>query len=311
MTPTPPNSTIRALMMLVIGILAVSLAAVFIRLAQEESVPSLVIAGGRLLFATVLLIPIIMQRADYRAQIRKISRNDAILIFISGIFLALHFITWISSLEYTSVLISGVLVTTSPIWVAILEVVVLKSRLSWGVILGLGMALIGGIIIATPSGGIITPPTADNPILGGLLALLGAMAVAVYLIIGRKMRGTIALTPYIFMVYGVGAMTTLLVILISNTPFLGLSSAGYGWVILVAVMPQLIGHTSLNYALAYLPATIVSLSTQTEPIFSALGAFLVFGELPSWTQGLGGAIILIGVVSATISNANNSKRMAT
>lgn len=310
MTQTTPNSTIRALLMLVIGILAVSLAAVFIRLAQEEGVPSLVIAGGRLLVATVLLIPIIIQRADYRAQIQTLSRQDALLILISGVFLSLHFITWISSLEYTSVLISGVLVTTSPIWVAILEVVVLKSRLSWGVILGLGMALIGGIIIATPSGGTITPPTADNPFLGGILAVFGAMAVAVYLIIGRKMRGKIALTPYIFMVYGVGAITTIIVILITNTPFLGLSSAGYGWVILMAVMPQLIGHTSLNYALGYLPATIVSLSTQTEPIFSAIGAFLVFGELPSWAQGLGGAIVLIGVVSATISNANHNKRKA-
>ena len=302
MTQTTPNSTIRALMMLVIGILAVSLAAVFIRLAQEENVPSLVIAGGRLLVATILLIPIIIQRADYRAQIQTVSRQDALLILLSGIFLSLHFVTWISSLEYTSVLISGVLVTTSPIWV------VLKSRLSWGVILGLGMALVGGIIIATPSGGTITPPTADNPFLGGILAVLGAMAVAVYLIIGRKMRGKIALTPYIFMVYGVGAITTMLVILITNTPFLGLSSAGYGWVILMAVMPQLIGHTSLNYALGYLPATIVSLSTQTEPIFSAIGAFLIFGELPSWAQGLGGAIVLIGVVSATISNANHNKR---
>lgn len=311
MIQTTSRSPIRAMTMLFFGILAVSMAAVFIRLAQGEGVSSLVIAGGRLLIATVLIIPIIIQRADYRAQMRQLSGKDVMLIFISGIFLSLHFITWISSLEYTSVLISGVLVTTSPIWVAILEVFVLQSRLSRGVIIGLGVASVGGIIIAIPSGGTITPPTADNPILGGALATIGAMAVAVYLIIGRKMRGTIALTPYIFMVYGVGAITTLLVIFITNTPFIGLPPAGYGWVILVAVIPQLIGHTSLNYALAYLPATIVSLSTQTEPIFSAIGAFLIFGELPSWAQVTGGAVILIGVALATIKDLNHKKGYTT
>ncbi|MDX2078098.1 MAG: DMT family transporter [bacterium] len=302
MTKTTLGSSFRALLMLIVGVSAVSLAAVFIRLAQEENVPSLVIAGGRLLIATALLIPIIIRRADYRAQIRHISRRDLFLITIGGVFLSLHFATWISSLEYTSVLISGVLVTTTPIWVALLERFVLKSHLSAGVMIGLAVALVGGMIIATPSGGSITAPTADNPLLGGFLALAGAWAVAVYFIVGRKMRGGMSLTPYIFMVYGIGAVTTMLIILFTGTPVSGFSSAGYGWVVLVAVMPQLIGHSSLNYALAYLPATIVSLSTQTEPILSAIGAYLVFGELPSGIQAIGGAIILVGVVFATISN---------
>ncbi|HRF95406.1 MAG TPA: DMT family transporter [Aggregatilineales bacterium] len=302
MTKTASGSSFRALVMLIIGVSALSMAAVFIRLAQEESIPSLVIAGGRLLIATTLLIPIIIRRADYRAQIRHISRRDLLLITIGGVFLSLHFATWISSLEYTSVLISGVLVTTTPIWVALLERFVLKSHLSAGVMIGLAVALVGGMIIATPSGGSITAPTANNPLLGGFLALAGAWAVAVYLIVGRKMRGGMSLTPYIFMVYGIGALTTMLIILFTGTPVSGFSSAGYGWVVLVAVMPQLIGHSSLNYALAYLPATIVSLSTQTEPILSAIGAYLVFGELPSSIQAIGGAIILVGVVFATISN---------
>jgi len=302
MTKTASGSPFRALLTLVVGVSAVSLAAVFIRLAQEEGVPSLVIAGGRLLIATILLIPIIIRRADYRAQIRHISRKDLWLITIGGVFLSLHFATWISSLEYTSVLISSVLVTTSPIWVAILEVFGLKSRLSMGVTIGLGVAIIGGMLIATPSGGSTTPPTADNPLLGGVLALAGAWAVAVYLIIGRKMRGTLALTPYIFMVYGIGALTTILIIFVTGTPISRFSSAGYGWVVLLAVIPQLIGHTSLNYALAYLPATIVSLSTQTEPILSAIGAYFVFRESPSGTQAIGGVIILTGVIFATISN---------
>lgn len=306
MTQPAPRSSFRALIMLIIGVSALSLAAVFIRLAQEENVPSLVIAGGRLSIATLLLVPMMIRRADYRAQIRAISRRDLVFIVIGGVFLSLHFVTWISSLEYTSVLISGVLVTTTPIWVAILEVFVLKSKLSRGVILGLIVALIGGMIIATPSGGTITPPTADNPLLGGFLALAGAWAVAVYLIVGRKMRSGLSLTPYIFMVYGVGAITSIIIILITGTPFTGLSSAGYGWVVLVAVMPQLIGHSSLNYALAYLPATIVSLSTQTEPILSAIGAYLVFGELPSDIQAIGGGIILVGVVFATINNKKAS-----
>lgn len=281
MPKSSPTLSLRALFMLIIGVMAVSWAAIFIRLAQSEGVPSLVIAGGRLAIATLILAPMVLVRPTYRAQMRNITRIDALIILIGGIFLSLHFVLWVSSLEYTTVLISGVLVTTTPIWVALLELLVLKVRLSWGVIIGLVIALIGGILIATPSDGNPTVPTADNPLLGGLLALTGAWAVAVYFIVGKKMRAGVSLTPYIFMVYGIGALVTLAIILITNTPITGYSSAGYGWIILIAVMPQLIGHTSLNYALAFLPATIVSLSTQTEPILSAIAAYIIFRELPN------------------------------
>jgi drug/metabolite transporter (DMT)-like permease len=285
---------------LIAGVAAVSLAAIFIRLAQAQDVSSLVIACGRLLIAALLLSPAVLRRSDYVDQVRRLTPSERILALVAGVFLALHFATWVTSLEYTTVLISVVLVTTTPIWVALLEVVFLRARLSPLIITGLIVALIGGIVIGLSGEATADVSTSDR-IRGAILSLIGAMAVAVYLVIGRRLRRTLALTPYIWLVYGIAALIMCGLLLASDTPVTGYSAEGYLWVALTALVPQLVGHSSLNYALAYLPATYVSLSTQMEPVLSALVAVVVFQEIPGWLQVGGGLIIMTGVLLASIS----------
>lgn len=296
-TETDNTPNLRPYLVLVMGIMAVSMAAIFIRLAQGAGVPSIVIAASRLAIAAIILTPITLRR--YGSHFAKLSGTDIILLLISGIFLALHFAAWVSSLEYTSVLISVIVVTTTPIWVGLMEVFILKARLSRGIIVGLVIAMTGGLLIAL-SGDSGTAMNGNN-MLGGFLSLIGALAVAVYLIIGRKMRSKLPLLPYIWMVYGFAALILMVILLFTNQTLIGYSIEGYIWVLALGLIPQLIGHSSLNYALGYLPATYVSLATQAEPILSAILAFFLFGELPAELQILGSAIILVGVTIATLS----------
>lgn len=296
----------RAYIVLLMGVAAVSLGAIFIRLAQGEGLPSLVIATGRLSVAALLLTLEVLRRADYRAQVRGLSRGDVGLILVAGFFLAAHFATWITSLEYTTVLISVVLVTTTPIWVALLERVFLRGQLPPAVLVGLAIVLTGGAMIAL-NGGDGGP--ASDPLLGGALALLGAVAVAVYLVVGRKLRATLSLTPYICLVYGTGALALLAGVLLTGAEITGYSAAGYGWVVAVALVPQLIGHSALNYALAYLPATYVSISTQLEPVLSAIAAYFIFAEAPGFWQVAGGAVIMTGVLVASVGQSRAARAL--
>jgi drug/metabolite transporter (DMT)-like permease len=301
---TAPSSAVplRAYGILLLGVISVAMAAIFIRLAQAENVPSLVIGSARLLIAAALLTPITLRR--YRKNLRQLARADAILLLVSGTFLAIHFAGWVSSLEYTSVLVSGVLVTTTPIWVGILEVLILKMRLSRGFVIGLAIAISGGLLIALT--GVESAARSDDPLLGGALSLLGAITVAVYLIIGRKLRPRLPLVPYIWSVYSIAALILGAVALVSGMTFTGYSTNAYLWLLALGIFPQLIGHSSFNYALAYLPATYISLATQVEPIGSALFAFLIFAEIPQPLQVVGSAVILIGVSIATLAPLRKS-----
>ncbi len=297
----------RAYVVLVIGICAVALAAIIIRLAQDEGVPSLIIAAGRLVIAALLLTPVTLRQPTYMTQIRRLTGFEAILIGIAGLFLAMHFAAWVTSLEYTTVLISVVLVTTSPIWVGLMEVFILRTRLQRGVIVGLAIVLSGSLIIGLGGGGETAEGGMNQQVLGGGLSAFGAVAVAVYLIIGKRLRPKLALIPYIWLVYGTAAILLSIVVLLTGSPTTGHSTEGYLWILALALIPQLVGHSSLNYALAYLPATYVSIATQAEPIGSAFIAYLVFTEIPDIWQIVGSAIILFGVLTATLSE-NRSKR---
>ncbi len=282
-----------------VGIFAVSSSAVLARLAQGEGVPSLIIAAFRLIAATVVLTPFVLPR--YRAEIRKLSRKDWILLIAAGVFLAIHFSTWISSLEFTSVLISTVLVTTTPLWVSALEVIFLRARLNRWIILGLVECIAGGIAIGVTganSGG-----AGSNPLWGGTLALFGAVTVAVYMVIGRSVRSRLALLPYIYIVYGSAAIVLVVLVALSGSSFTGYSANAYLYMLLIAIFPQIIGHSSFNYAVKYLPATYIGIITQLEPIASAGLALALLAELPTPIQIVASALILFGVANVVLSPA--------
>ena len=290
---TPP---VRAYGVLALGVGAISLAAIFIRFAHGEGMPSILIAAARLSIAALVLTPVALRR--YWGHVRRLSRADFGLAMLAGVFLAAHFAAWVTSLEHTTVLISVVLVTTSPLWVGLLEVVFLKERLTRPIVAGLFVALAGGVIIGLPGADAIMPVD-GNPLLGSGLSLFGAMAVAVYLIIGRKLRRDLPLVPYIWLVYGCASLVLVVVVLLTGTRVAGYSGTGYVFLVALALVPQLTGHSSLNYALGYLPATYVSLSTQLEPVGSAIIAFFLFHEVPAAQQMVGSAVIVVGVMLAT------------
>jgi drug/metabolite transporter (DMT)-like permease len=296
---TSNRTPTRAYLVIGIGIAAVSVAAIFIRLAQMQGVPSLLIAAGRLMLAAVILTPFTLR--DYRPQIRQLKRSDLLLAGVSGLFLALHFAAWIFSLEYASVLIGVVLISTSPLWIALLEVVVLKARLGPLVIVGLITAVIGGISIGTSGGSDLTP--GRNPLVGSLLAVSGAAAFAIYMVIGRKLRAKLELLPYIWLVYSCAAIMLILVVLLTRIPVTGYSLMGYAWVVALALIPQLIGHSSFNYAVKYLPATFIGVAAQLEPVASAFIAVILFKEMPQPVQVLGSAVILAGVILALVGQS--------
>ncbi len=305
-----PDKPITAYFVIVLAIAATSSAAIFILYALQESMPPLIIAGGRLLVATVALTPIALQR--YRRHLKALSGQDRFLIAVSGICLAIHFTAWVSSLQFTTVLVSVVIVSTGPIWVAIMEVIFLRIRLSGLVVAGLLVALAGGVIIGLPlNGGASASQSAtdlSDTLTGAALALIGAITVSVYMLIGRVLRARLPVIPYVWLVYGVASICALAVIAATSTPVLGFRPQGYLIVLAMGLIPQLLGHSSLNYLLEYFPAALVSMFTQLEPVGSAILALLLFGQLPPAQQIAGSVVIVMGVILASHGEIRGSEK---
>lgn len=300
-----PRYPANLLLVLTAGVFAMASSSIFIRYAQAEGVSSIVIGGARLLIAAVLLTPLVMSR--YRLDLRSLNRRDLLQALAAGFFLALHFGAWISSLEHTSILVSTVIVTASPIWVAILEFVVFRVRPTRLVLAGLLLAISAGVMIALASGDAAAPTEGGNQLLGILLAVVGSIAVAIYLVLGRSVRAKLSVIPYIWLVYGCGGLFMALTIAGAGLPVMGFSFEAYVWLLCCAIFPQLIGHSSLNYAVGYLPATFVSMITQLEPVGSAILAFVLFQELPLPLQIVGSALLLFGVLLASLGQRTAHK----
>ncbi len=299
---------IQVYIMLLLGIATFSFAPILIRLAQGSAMPSLLIAAGRLVLAAIILTPLTVTR--YWQHVQQRTLRELGLALLAGLFLAIHFAAWVTSLEYTSVLVSVVFVTSSPLWVAILETVFLRVRLPRPVIIGLFIAIFGGMLIGlagTLSGDEAISIDQNREFIGGALSLIGSVAVSGYIVIGRSLRAKMPVIPYIWLVYGFAGLILTLGVVLTQTPVFGYEPIGYLWILAMAIFPQLIGHSSLNYAVEYLPATIVSMVTQIEPIGSAILAYFLFQEVPLPLQIVGSAIILVGVMFANLRSPNRKR----
>jgi drug/metabolite transporter (DMT)-like permease len=290
-TTTHPTTRIAAV--LVLGITAVSFASILIRWCPA---PALTIAFYRLLFAS-LFLAVFMGRRALREWL-AMPRRALSLGVISGIALAAHFATWITSLFYTSVASSVVLVSTSPIFVALGTRFVLHEPTRPALFAGLAVAILGAAIIAFAD--------ADGgrySIWGDLLALVGAVSVSVYFLCGRSLRRQLSTGAYVVMSYSVGAMTLWLGTLVLQAPLLGFSWQIFGMFLLIALIPQVIGHTSFNWALKHLSAPTVSVSMLGEPIGASILAYLLLGEkISGWTLA-GGVTTLLGVGIVLLSES--------
>lgn len=267
-----------------IGIVAVSFGAILVRFAGDAA--PLAIAAWRLALTAVVLVPLALARGT----IWRIPRRELLWSIGSGVALAFHFVLWITSLRYTSVASSVLFVTTHPIFVGLGAHFVLKERVGRGLAIGIGLAVLGGGLI-----GFDDLQVGGDALRGDLLALAGGFAVAIYFLIGRRVRKTIPLIDYITVTYGTAAVVVLLACLASACPLGGYSAQTYLFLVLLALGPQLVGHTTFNWALKHLPASKVSVMILGEPIGSALLALLFFSESPTWLNGIGAVIILAGI----------------
>ncbi len=274
-----------------VGVVVVSTAALAIRYAQREA-PSLSIAAWRLTLAALVLAPIALTRR--RDELSRLTRSELARAAVSGFFLALHFAAWISSLEYTSVAASSVLVATNPLFVGLLSPLLLQERI--------GRLMLGGILIAFAGSAVIAlgdVGSGSDPLLGDTLAMAGAATAAGYMMIGRTLRRQLSLLTYIFIVYGVAALILLVVALGSRQPMFDFAPSTYGWLFFLGLGPQLIGHSSFNWALRYLSAAFVTVTLLSEPIGASVLAWVQLGEPPTGLEVFGGGLVLIGITVAS------------
>ncbi|HKI57902.1 MAG TPA: DMT family transporter [Trueperaceae bacterium] len=280
----PPRTT-RVSLVLTAAIAAISLAAIFIRLADA---PGVVVALFRMVFASAVMAPVTV-----RGLRRTPLHGRALALTIcAGALLGLHFATWITSLSLTSVAASVTLVTTSPLWVALFAWLFTGKAPTFSVLIGVVLAVGGAAIIGF---GDLGGGTA--PLLGDGLALLGAASSAGYLLLGREVqRSGVGLDAYAGMAYAIAALVLAPLPAIFGLGYLGYGAASFGWILLLALVPQLIGHNGINCAMRYLEPTLVATTILLEPIGASLLAFLIFAEVPSSLTLVGAAVLLLGVV---------------
>lgn len=272
-------------LILLLAVTSVSWASIFIKLAAA---PSFIIAFYRMGLASLLLFPFFLRRgvSDYKV----LNIKELFLCFLSGTFLGLHFITWISSLAYTSVASSVVIVATQPVFVALFTPMILQEKIDIWVFVAILIALVGTFVIA---GGDIK--ISQTNLRGDLLSLVGAVFAALYLTLGRRIRKKLNLFPYVFLVYSIATLVIFIFCLFARLNFSPLSWKNFILFLLLALIPTLVGHTLYNYILKYVKAHLVGMTILGEPLGATLWAYLILKEIPVSTFYIGGILIFIGI----------------
>ncbi|HLV34810.1 MAG TPA: DMT family transporter [Spirillospora sp.] len=266
---------------------------ILVRLAQAEAMPSLSIAALRMTMAALILTPYMLAR--HRHEPRQLSRREGLWIGVAGFAAAMFYVLFFNSLEYTSVLIASVFSGTNPLWVAVMEIALLGAALRRSIWAGLALVLVGSTLFAL-SGSAGAVKTGDNPLLGGGLALLAALATATYYTIGRWVRQRVSALVYLWLIILTAVVVLLIIALLTGSPLTGYSVQGYGWVLLMTVGAQIIGQASIAYALAHLSSTFVSIALQLSIVIGAALALLIFQEHPQPLQMVASAVIVAGVL---------------
>jgi drug/metabolite transporter (DMT)-like permease len=281
-------SAARGAVVLLIGVFFVSWAAILIRMSHSEPTT---IAFFRMFFSTLMVsLAIPFYKGKWFVQ-----RRDLLITILSGLFLGLHFYTWVAGLAQTSISSSVVLVTTQPIFVAILGYLILKEKIGLYGLIAVVLALLGSYLVAR--GDLKIDPEHLN---GDLLSLAGAVFAGCYLFLGRFLRPRVDLVPYVVTVYGVSS-AVLLILGLAASPFsFPTKGAEYLIFFLLALGPTIMGHNLYNYALRHLPAFPVGISILGEPVLATIWGIIIFGEKPLFTTLLGGIIIILAIMLVMI-----------
>ncbi|MFZ5809385.1 MAG: DMT family transporter [Chloroflexota bacterium] len=306
MNAAPSRPSLPPTLVLLVGILALSTGSILVRKTLVYA-PPLVIATYRMIFASLFLLPVVLR--GHREELRNLSRKDLRLGLLSGLFFGVHLAAWITSLQFTSVASSVALVSTTPLWVAVLSPFTLREPLQRQTLVGMAITLMGAVMVGLSDScswqvqGLSCPPMetffGGKAIIGDLLAILGAVVAACYLLIGRNLRQRFSLVGYIFVMYGMSAVALIGFTIGAGYSLVGYPSQAFILFAALALVPQLIGHSSFNWALRYLPTALVSIGLLGEPVGSTMLAYLILEEVPSTFKLIGAGFILVGLVVAS------------
>ena len=287
------------MLMILVGILGISLSSIFVRYAEA---PSAVTAAYRLLWTVVLLTPVAVGKPENRRLLRQLPRKTAVLSVLSGLFLAAHFVLWFESLQHTTVASSTSIVCTEVMWVCLGYWLFMKGRLSWKALAAIGVTLVGSVLIAW------SDSESGTQLYGDILALLAAVAVAVYTLIGRVVRSRTSTTVYTYVVYTACAAALAITCVLQGHRLLayGLRPAVVG--LMLAVFSTILGHSVFSWCLKYFSPSFISASKLCEPVVAGAIAAVLFGEIPGPALLMGGVLILGGVYA--YSRIERKERLA-
>lgn len=276
------------MIMIAAGVVGISLSAIFVK---YSAAPSAVTAAFRLLWTVVLMTPVVFGKKEVRSELFSIDKKQGMLSVLSGIFLAAHFVLWFESLYHTSVASSTTIVCTEVIWVSFGFCFFMKGKLSGKAITAIAVTFLGSVLIAcadSAAGGL--------HLYGDTLALLAAIAVAVYTLIGRIVRVQVSTTVYTYVVYAACALLLVIICFIQGYHLFdyGISPVIVG--LLLSIFSTILGHSIFSWCLKYFSPSFVSASKLCEPVVAAIAAGFLFGEMPRFLQVVGSILILGGVL---------------
>ena len=275
------------MIMIVVGVIGISLSSIFVK---YSAAPSAVTAAWRLIWTVLLMTPVVLGKREVRRELGETDRKTALLSVLSGLFLAIHFALWFESLRHTTVASSTTIVCTEVIWVSLGFCMFLKGKLTKKAVAAIGVTFAGSVLIA-----LADSASGDAHLYGDVLALLAAVAVAVYMLIGRVVRTEASTTVYTYLVYTACGAVLMILCMVQGY---GLFSFGFSAVIvglLLAVFSTILGHSIFSWCLKFFSPSFVSASKLCEPVVAAILAGFLFGEVPTALQLLGGGLILGGV----------------
>ncbi|MBR5126772.1 MAG: DMT family transporter [Oscillospiraceae bacterium] len=278
----------RPMIMILIGILGISMSSILIR---YSTAPSAVTASWRLIWTVLLLTPAVFGGRENRKELFGLQKKALLMSVVSGIFLAIHFWFWFESLTFTTVASATTIVSTEVIWVSLGFFLFLKGKLSRKAMAAIGVAFVGTVCIAFADSG-----TGGTHLKGDFLALLAAVAVAVYMLLGRVVRSQVSNTVYTYVVYFACAAGLLMMSVVQQQ---GLFAYGWNGILIglaLAVFSTILGHSVFSWCLKFFSPSFVSACKLCEPVVSATMAAFLFREIPGPVQLLGCLLILGSVL---------------
>ncbi|NLY51802.1 MAG: DMT family transporter [Firmicutes bacterium] len=293
------KKSINPIMGIWFGALCTSFAATFIIASGE---PPFVVAFYRLLFAVAFLLPVnALQGWD---PLRQIRRKELLSCLIAGLFFALHLVTYIASLQYTSVASAGALLSLQPVFTALGAFIFLRERIDFRVKLGIALAVAGGLVVGGGDLLIVT----GSALFGDVLAAVSALMISLYFVAGRSLRQHLDIVPYLVVVYGSAAIVTAVISASLGIPLTISTTRGWIFLLALGLISTAIGHGIFNWALKYVKASTVALVTLASPAAETVWAYIFLGQVPAITSILGGIIMITGAVLAVSGEKEEGQR---